>query len=51
MGEEYHQQDTTPYYHQPTDTYDHSDFGYLVSTTELALLAVERELGAGRSPR
>jgi Peptidase family M28 len=49
LGEEYHAQDTTPHYHQPTDTLDKIDLGYLASCTRLGLLAVERQLGAGRA--
>lgn len=49
LGEEFHQGDTTPYYHLPGDTYDQVDFGYLAAATQLALRAVERQLGAAGS--
>ncbi len=48
VGEEFHQGDSTPHYHQPSDTYDEVDFDYLLSSTRLAFLAIERQLGAGR---
>jgi len=51
MGEEFHEGDTTPHYHLPTDTYDQVDFGYLGAATQLALRAVERQLGAASSPK
>lgn len=44
VGEEYNQGDTTPFYHQATDTYDQIDFGFLVSTLQLGLLVIERQL-------
>jgi hypothetical protein len=46
MGEEYHQGDSTPFYHQAGDNYDSINFGFLASATQLALLVVERQLGA-----
>ncbi|HWM88654.1 MAG TPA: M28 family metallopeptidase [Kofleriaceae bacterium] len=45
MGEEYHEGDTTPHYHQPSDTFDKVDFDFLASSARLALRAVERQLG------
>lgn len=37
LTEEYHHEDTTPHIHRAGDTADTVDFGYLESTTELAL--------------
>ena len=51
MGEEYHEDDTTPHYHEPTDTYDNVDFDYLTAITQLALVAVERQLAGDRVRR
>ncbi len=51
MGEEFHEGDTTPFYHLPGDRYDQVDFGYLAAATQLALRAIERQLGAASSPK
>jgi hypothetical protein len=51
MGEEFHEGDTTPFYHQPGDRYDQVDFGYLAAATQLALRAIERQLGVASSPK
>jgi Peptidase family M28 len=49
VGEQYVGRDTTPHYHRPSDAYDKVDFGFLVSSTRLALRAIELQLGADRS--
>jgi hypothetical protein len=37
LTEEYRNKDTTPYIHKPTDTFETVQFGYLKSTTDLAV--------------
>ncbi|HKE20141.1 MAG TPA: M28 family metallopeptidase [Kofleriaceae bacterium] len=49
VGEQYVEGDSTPFYHQPSDTYDKIDFDYVTSTTVLGLRALERQLGASGS--
>ena len=51
MGEEFSEGDTTPFYHQAGDRYDQVDFGYLAAATQLAVRAIERQLGAASSSK
>ena len=46
VTEEYDGGDTTPHYHEPTDTADTVDYGYLASTTRLVQAVVGRLLSA-----
>lgn len=41
VGEEFVADDHTPHYHEPTDTFDRVDFGYLGDATRLALAVFE----------
>ncbi len=42
ITEEYKNEDTTPHYHRPTDTYETIDLAYLASSTELVLNVMKR---------
>ena len=47
VTEEYDGGDTTPHYHEPTDTADTVDLDYLASATRVVWAAIERVLTAG----
>ncbi len=45
ITEEYKNDDTTPHYHKPTDSYETIDFDYLASTTRLVFNVMTRLAG------
>ena len=47
LSEQYASGDTTPHHHQPTDTVDYVDFGFVASSTRLMMAAMQA-LAQGR---